>query len=138
MSIAGPKPIRRVAHGLPPDWIGFALISTPWSINSASRPGPRNEGSVVLKVVTDRDSLGSAVRGADIKASVNFWGSFTFHLSAKDESQKKAWIISIWWHDDTFRISVPWNYVTCATSWRWPRNSMSVRRPHACICHSPL
>jgi hypothetical protein len=24
-----------------------------------------------------------------------------------------------------------------ATSWRWRKNSMSVRRPHACICHSP-
>jgi hypothetical protein len=61
MSIAGPKPIRSVAHGPPPDWIGFALISTPWSINSASKPGPRNAGSVVLKVVTDRDSLKGAV-----------------------------------------------------------------------------
>src|SRR5258708_34511796 len=66
MTIAGPKPIRSVAQGLPPDWIGFALISTPRSINSVSRPGPRNEGSVVLKMVTDRDSLGGAVLLGDV------------------------------------------------------------------------
>jgi hypothetical protein len=46
-----------------------------------------------------------------INASVNFKGSFIFHLCAKDESKKKAWIISIWWPDDTGEVSVPWNYV---------------------------
>jgi hypothetical protein len=75
---------------------------------------------------------------AGIGASVNFKGSFNFHLSAKDESQKRAWITSIWWPDDTFRISRSWNYVTYATSWRWPKNSMCVRRPHDCICHGLL
>src|ERR1700719_1252973 len=47
---------------------------------------------------------------------------FIFHLGAKDESREKAWIILIWWQDDTFWISGPWNYVIYAISWRWLKN----------------
>jgi len=39
-----------VVSGLPPSSIGSALISTPLSIRNCSRPGPANEGTVVVKV----------------------------------------------------------------------------------------
>jgi hypothetical protein len=44
--------------GLPPASSGSALISTPLSIRSASRPGSTNAGSVVAKAVTGRGSGG--------------------------------------------------------------------------------
>ena len=50
-SRAGPNPISNVASGLPPSSIGLALISTPWSIKKASRPGSLKVGSVVAKEV---------------------------------------------------------------------------------------
>ena len=46
---AGPNPNSSVAHGLPPSSIGSALISTPCSISSVSRPGSTKAGSVVVK-----------------------------------------------------------------------------------------
>ena len=54
--IAGPKPKSRVHSGLPPSWIGSALISTLCSISSDSSPGSTNAGSVVAKVPISRGS----------------------------------------------------------------------------------
>src|SRR4029077_18916283 len=51
-SKAGPNPSRKFNKGLPPSSIGFALISTPWSIKNASRPGSTKEGTVVVKWLT--------------------------------------------------------------------------------------
>src|SRR5262245_4425466 len=51
-SRAGPNPNRRLNKGLPPSSIGFALISTPFLIKNASRPGSTKEGKVVVKWLT--------------------------------------------------------------------------------------
>src|SRR6185369_5333766 len=68
-SRAGPNPSRSVDHGLP-SWIGLALISTPWPIRNASRPGSTNEGSVVVNALTALGaSLGTAPRW------LGAWGS---------------------------------------------------------------
>ena len=48
----GPNEKSSVAQGLLSSSMGLALISTPCSINNASRPGPTKEGSVVAKEIT--------------------------------------------------------------------------------------
>ena len=63
-SSAGPKPKSSVAQGLPPSWIGLALISTPFSIRNASSPGSTKEGSVVVKVLTALGGLRAGGRRA--------------------------------------------------------------------------
>ena len=45
--------------------MGSALISTPWSIRSASKPGPTKAGIVVLKVFA---VFGWALRDAPSRA----------------------------------------------------------------------
>ena len=70
-SRAGPKLKRSVANGLPPSWIGSALISTLLSIKNASKLGSTKEGSVVAKVLT---VLGGRLRGVDPR-SLAVWDS---------------------------------------------------------------
>ena len=59
ISRAGPKEMSSVSSGLRGSEIGSASITTPLSRRSSSRPGPANEGSVVLKRVTSSSWLTS-------------------------------------------------------------------------------